>query len=1281
MTTLVFQAVGTAVGTMLGGPVGAAIGSAIGASVGGMVDRSLFAPTRHISGPRPRGLEGLASSEGSPVPRLYGRARLGGQIIWATRFIATTAKRRGKGGGGVGGGTKETSYFANFAVALCEGEITRVRRIWADGKLIDQKNLTLRVYRGENDQLPDALIVAKEGEENAPAYRGTAYVVFERFPLSAYGNRIPQLTFEVIKPANGLSSRIRAVNLIPGAGEFVYASTPTSRSAGFGQSASENRHVLHAGSDFEASLDDLEAFAPNCTRVQLVVTWFGDDLRASHCTIAPRVDAAAKNTAPLSWSVAGLSRSSARIVTEADGAPAYGGTPSDSSIISAIQSLKARGYEVVLYPFVMMDIPTSNTLPDPYGGASQKAYPWRGEITASIAPNRSGTLDGTAAITAEVNAFFGSEDPSASEWSYRRMILHYADLAVTAGGVDGFIIGSEFVGLTRLRSASGVYPAVANLTALAADVRTQLGAGTKLTYAADWTEYGAHVLGSGSEVRFPLDPLWASPHIDAVGIDWYPPLTDWRERSPNPDGALASSPHDLNYLASRVAGGEAYDWYYASNENRKAALRTTITDGAYNKPWIYRAKDLKNWWAESHIERVGGIEQPGPTAWSPASKPIWLTEIGCPAVHAGTNSPNLFPDQKASATLPPFSHGGRDDALLLRANEAIIAHFDSAHAAHEPANNPISSTYGGPMVDPASIAVWAYDARPFPAFPLMSEVWADGPNYETGHWLNGRLELATLQTIVEDIAGQHAGLTVNAGALTHALEGFVLDRPMSARAALEDLAMLYAFRLIERDGMLHALPRAHQPPIDLTADMIVENEETALLTTVHGDAMENPRAMVLTMADAEADYSRASVAATISEGEAGQGERTMETPLILRRSEAHRLAAQALRLARSSRESLLIELAPSHVHIEAGDLLRFDPETGPAVFEIERIVEGASRRVEARSLDVSALKTRAPFHAAARHAPPKLAGKPAALFMALKGDPEGVLLRLAVHADPWVGPLAVYAASRGFEEPHAVLERPASVGVLMEPLEAGPLWRWDRANTIMVKLYGGELSSLPLERVLTGGNLAAIQSMSGAWEVVQFSQAELIAPQTWRLSLLLRGQHGSEEEARLGAEIGAHFVLLDSAVVPLVSNREDVERPEQWWIGPASDDPAEATFEVVEITPQATALLPLSPVHPMVRRKAEGLQIQWIRRTRLSGDNWATTDVPLGEEGESYTLEILAGPSVVRSIICSTPDFLYLNALELSDFSVPQAALTLRIMQNSLAYGPGHPWQGTLPVL
>jgi hypothetical protein len=78
------------------------------------------------------------------------------------------------------------------------------------------------------------------------------------------------------------------------------------------------------------------------------------------------VDLNAKTTTGAEWSVAGLSRSTALQTSRSNGVAAYGSTPSDSSVIHCIAALKSRGLKVMLYPFVMMDVPANNTLPDPY---------------------------------------------------------------------------------------------------------------------------------------------------------------------------------------------------------------------------------------------------------------------------------------------------------------------------------------------------------------------------------------------------------------------------------------------------------------------------------------------------------------------------------------------------------------------------------------------------------------------------------------------------------------------------------------------------------------------------------------------------------------------------------------------------------------------------------------------------------------------------------------------------------------------------------------------------
>jgi hypothetical protein len=112
------------------------------------------------------------------------------------------------------------------------------------------------------------------------------------------------------------------------------------------------------------------------------------------------------------------------------------------------------------------------------------------------------------------------------------MVLHYAHLCALAGGVDAFCIGSELRGLTQIRDGADSYPFVAALQALAGDVRSVLGGGTKLGYAADWSEYFGHHSQDGSgDLFFHLDPLWADTAIDFIGIDNYMPLSGLARRS------------------------------------------------------------------------------------------------------------------------------------------------------------------------------------------------------------------------------------------------------------------------------------------------------------------------------------------------------------------------------------------------------------------------------------------------------------------------------------------------------------------------------------------------------------------------------------------------------------------------------------------------------------------------------------------------------------------------------------------------------------------------------
>jgi GTA TIM-barrel-like domain/Putative phage tail protein len=910
MATLVLGIAGSAIGgallpgglSLLGTPLsGAAIGSALATIGGAFVDQALLGPLTGASGqtsvpqgPRVTDLKLGSSSEGTPLPRVYGRSRVAGQLIWATRFKEKKEKVKTQTAGGknatgaVGSGkdakTVKYTYFANVAYAVCEGPIDRIGTIWADGKKLKKNKFDFEIHYGTETQAPDDFLENKEGGP-VPGYRGTAYVVFKSMALESFGNRLPVLNFEVIREVDSFEDSVRAVTLIPGAGEFAYA-TDQVISTGGGVTASENVHTNEGGSDFSVSMDQLEELLPNVQRVALVVTWFGTDLRIGECEIRPGVETDAKSTEPYQWSVSGVTRDVAYVVSESGGRPAYGGTPADAAVVSAIQDLTARGIAVTFYPFIAMDVPAGNSLPNPYGGTGQPPYPWRGRITCDPAPGEVGTVDKTATCATQVAAFVGTAAPGdfsidgdevtysgPDEWSFRRFILHYAHLCEAAGGVDAFIMGSELIGATTLRSSASAFPFIDALVDLAADVKDVLSPGTKLTYGANWTEHPAYVPPDGSgDVYFHLDPLWASDVIDAVGIDVYWPLSDWRDGEDHLDFEPGRTIYDLDYLKGNVRGGEAFDFYYPAagetgNEaspERIAQTRTAITDGAYGKPWVYKPKAIKEWWQNQHFNRPGGVEDASPTDWVPESKPIWFTELGCPAADKGSNQPNVFIDPKSSESFAPFfSRVTRDDLMQRRYILALQSFFDPDDPDYIAGSNPTSGVYAAPMVDVSRLYVYTWDARPYPAFPLALSVWADGGNWELGHWLTGRVGGGDVAAVVATLLEDYGFTRYDVSGLAGSLDGYVIDRLMSARDALQPLSLAYFIDAHESGGLIHFTKRGLYGSLaTVTPDDLVETDkEQPLYTLTRGQETELPLSAKITFVNETKDYAQGSVEA------------------------------------------------------------------------------------------------------------------------------------------------------------------------------------------------------------------------------------------------------------------------------------------------------------------------------------------------------------------------------------------------------------------------------------
>ncbi|MBE7183656.1 MAG: glycoside hydrolase/phage tail family protein [Methylobacterium mesophilicum] len=1289
MATIILQAAGAYLGGALGA-TGAALGTAAGALAGYAVDRALLSGTKRIEGPRLTAQKPFTAEEGAALPRVYGSVRLSGTLIWATRF---EEKRETRRQGGKGGGAKvsEYSYFGNAAFALCEGPIAGVRRIWADGKEIDRESVELRVHVGSETQAPDPLIAVKQGENNAPAYRGTAVVVIERMALGPFGNRLPQMQFEVLKPVGLLHERLRAVALIPGSTEYGLSPKLVTQTFRPGESEAVNRHVLHADTDIAASLDELQMLCPNLEHVALVVSWFGDDLRADRCRIRPSVTDRGARWFSESWSASGVARGAAREVSRHRGQAAYGGTPSDESVIGAVREIRSRGLKATLYPFVMMDVPEGNALPDPYGGAEQASYPWRGRITVDPAPGHVGSPDRTEGVQGAVATFCGEagvddfavQDGAVrfrgaqGDWGYRRLILHYAHLAQAAGGVDAFLIGSELRGLSTLRSGARDFPFVDQLCRLAAECRAILGSGTAITYGADWSEYFGHQPADGSgDALFHLDPLWAHPAISAVGIDNYMPLSDWRDADHaggNPDGALG--PSDDAALRRAIAGGEGFSWFYASAAHRGARLRTPITDGAYDKPWVFRPKDLAGWWSNPHHDRIGGVEEAEPTTWRPCSKPIWLTELGCPAADKGANQPNVFPDPKsAESARPYFSNGGRSDLVQRRFLEAHLRWWDPSDGGFGDDANPVSPVYGGRMLDPARIYAWAWDARPFPAFPLNGAVWGDSANWQAGHWLNGRLEAPALADLFEAVLRDHGLPAPRCEAVEGSVQGYLVE-PGSARDALEPLVELFDLSVSESADEIDVRGKASSQRRTVDAgEIVVENDGAALVTTREGD-LDLPAEMLLNFQNPLKDY-QGSTARVSRLSAASRRQQSLSLPVVLDPGAAEAIADDWLRGQWRKRDELRLSLAP-RVPVEPGTVL--DGLGDPLL--VTDVESGLVQRVTARRLGTA---IPAPWRAAegggggAATAMPSV-GKPHLLLLDLPslndGQPPENCLRVAAYQKPWRSQsLSASPGESGFEF-RAQIARQANVGRLVSGLGPGVPGRFWHGAPLDVELYAGEAASVARANLLNGANVLAVRSRSGAWEIMQFASASEIAPGIFRLTSLLRGQLGTEDAMMAGSAEGADAVILDDAVLPAGLRPAELGLELNWRATPSGADLSEQFSASVTALGGVRARMPLAPVHLRVEaRGASGVRFSWVRRGRVDADSWEGPDIPLGEEREVYQVALATPSRTVASVEVGESTWLCpADLIETTAGEGRAEALTLSVRQGGGRAGWGFP--------
>lgn len=792
---------------------------------------------------------------GKIIPEIFGIMKLAGNIIWLSPIREETIQNPSSSNkGGIAPGGSYKKIRASFAVAICKGTVDKLLNVYADEVALDMSNYDIVFYDGNEEQMPNSIMQAFLGNKNVPAFRGICYIIFHEFPLELYGGRIPNFTFEIkrvnylkLEEEKRVEDLITGVNIIPGSGEFVYDTTIQKKfqvrytldgkmiKHEIGSRVNQNNNL--GVSDVVASLGQMQETLPQVKWISPVITWFFNSLVASETDIYPACEFNYYVSEPNNWQVGRWNYLNAReIGKDSKNNPNYGGTIDDGAVIRFLDELKKRGFKICFYPMIFADI---------------KDKPWRGHLTDS---------------PANIKKFFYKD------YGYREFIFHYANLV--KGKIDAFIIGSEFIGLTKVRDNKDNYPAIDELIKIADEVRYILGSDVKITYAADWSEY--HHTGEG---WYNLDKLWAHPNIDMIGIDAYFPLTN-----------KPHSVYDIEEIKKGWYSGEGYEYYYLDkNKTIKEPLKKQ-----------YAWKHIEYFWNNYHYNPDQEV-----TLWKPRMKPIWFTEYGFPSVDCATNSPNIFfSDDSLDSGFPHLSRKYVDFKAQRYALLATEEYWQNSEVVEQK-------------------FVWTWDARPYPFFPALKNIWSDSKAWRYGHFLNGKLGVGKLSELLLYLC-LLAGLTiadVDVSQVKEDINGFIVDVKKSALQYILHLCDIFFIYAYSEGGKLvfRMLKNADSYDINQGELICYDSGEVYFEEQKKCDNISKPGKIELLYINRANDYKIDSV--YVSREQNTKMALTLKTNTVLNRQEALNIVSHMMAEQSIDGKEYTIRLPIKYISILPGDLI------------------------------------------------------------------------------------------------------------------------------------------------------------------------------------------------------------------------------------------------------------------------------------------------------------------------------------------------------------------------
>lgn len=545
---------------------------------------------------------------------------------------------------------------------------------------------------------------------------------------------------------------------------------------------------------------------------------------------------------------------------------------------------------------------------------------------------------------------------------------------------------------------------------------------------------------------------------------------------------------------------------------------------------------------------------------------------------------------------------------------------------------------------------------------------------------------ATLSTMVTDICSAVGVTNINVSQLTDLIDGYVIGAQMSARAALEQLQKAYYFDAVDSDNTIKFVKRGSITYTSIAEDdLVIDGSKPPCVALNRVQEVDLPKVVNVMFYNSDNAYQQGKQHA-IKQITTSKQILDLTLPIYISDAKGKQIADVNMYMAWSHRNALTFTTTRKYAYLDPTDPIQIAKANGTTYTLLPtRRIERPSGVVDWECLaDDPNIYSQTAIAGALLTVPiSTVAGIANTIYELLDipivrdvDDYSGMYT--AANGDTgWIGGGlhksldggATFIQQQSLPYPGAVIGSTASVlGNFLGKFV------FDESSSVVITLLSGTLSSVTRTQILNGTNAAIIGN-----EIVQFRDATLTATNTYTLTGFLRGLFGTEQyiSTHAGYE---RFVLLNTATIQRLTMQLAETGLDRLYKG-VSNGQLFSDVNAITFNCANNGLKPLSPVAIGAGRDSAGnITIKWKRRARIGGSWMNFVDAQLGETTESYSIDIMSGAVVVRTLTSATTTVAYTAAQELTDFGFMQNTLTVNIYQISSTVGRGFAGNATISL-